>query len=606
MLPGPVFQWELIRTARKPRFFWLRTLYGLILLFLIWQNYAVMSLALSSQFGGFELQILSVLGPTMFYMFASVQLLAVVILTPTAFATAIVEERQRRTLHYLLASPLSSGEIVVGKLMAKLLYLGVFLAVGLPVVSLLTLIGGIEPLLIFLVYGGTLTTAFMLGSAGILISTYARKVREAVVGAGGFTFVWLIIPIVISAILPLVTRGTTASEFSSWVLAANEWVAATNPFTLISGFSRGPSFWQPQLAWLIGLQLAYGTAFTLLAVWRLRPVFRRQESRVVGSRWLGKGAWKWRLLRRPPCGDDPILWKERYTSRVSGVAMVATVLLGMVILGALGYTTYLFMWPAITQSSAFSDYESNMFIRAVVTGLYVLGVLAVSSNVAISIPSEREEDTWSSLLATPLSEMEILRGKMVGLVLRFWPVGALIAFYLLLGVVTRVVHPLGAALAVVEMVIFTWFALALGMNCSLRAKTSMKAQRATLGALVVLNGVGTSIVSSVTMSSFGLAMCAPMILAVTMATPSELEHLVTGAGGVLNSELMTRQLVLASVLGVVGYGVLAYVLTGALRSRFIVLADRPRRSKYASTPIFRRSVGQGKSRSSKQEQPAGK
>ena len=58
---------------------------------------------------------------------ATVQGIAVLLLTPTLVAGVIADERQRKTLHYLLASRLSSGEIILGKLAARLLHVGVFL-----------------------------------------------------------------------------------------------------------------------------------------------------------------------------------------------------------------------------------------------------------------------------------------------------------------------------------------------------------------------------------------------------------------------------------------------------------------------------------------------
>ena len=39
MLPGPVFNFELITTARRPRYYAVRLAYGLILLYFVWQNY---------------------------------------------------------------------------------------------------------------------------------------------------------------------------------------------------------------------------------------------------------------------------------------------------------------------------------------------------------------------------------------------------------------------------------------------------------------------------------------------------------------------------------------------------------------------------------------
>ena len=49
------------------------------------------------------------------------QELLALVLTPTLVAGAIAEEKRRKTMHYLLASQLTSAEIVLGKLAARLL-----------------------------------------------------------------------------------------------------------------------------------------------------------------------------------------------------------------------------------------------------------------------------------------------------------------------------------------------------------------------------------------------------------------------------------------------------------------------------------------------------
>ena len=83
-----------------------------------------------------------------FIQFAGVQGLGLLLrlLIPALVAGTISDEYQRKTLHYLLASRLSSAEIVLGKLGARLVHVVAFLAVGLPIVSLLMLYGGLNPL----------------------------------------------------------------------------------------------------------------------------------------------------------------------------------------------------------------------------------------------------------------------------------------------------------------------------------------------------------------------------------------------------------------------------------------------------------------------------
>jgi len=67
------------------------------------------------------------------------QAVIVLALVPALVAGAVAEERSRRTLPGLLASRLSSVAIILDKLTARMLHVGVILAVGLPIACLLAL-----------------------------------------------------------------------------------------------------------------------------------------------------------------------------------------------------------------------------------------------------------------------------------------------------------------------------------------------------------------------------------------------------------------------------------------------------------------------------------
>src|SRR5262249_9304424 len=58
--------------------------------------------------------------------------------------------------------------------------LGLFLLVGLPVLSLLQFLGGVDPNLVLAGYAGTILTTLSLGSLSLLNSAYAGRVRGAV------------------------------------------------------------------------------------------------------------------------------------------------------------------------------------------------------------------------------------------------------------------------------------------------------------------------------------------------------------------------------------------------------------------------------------------
>ena len=88
----------------------------------------------------------------------------------------------------------------------------------------------------------------------------------------------------------------------------------------------------------MGLQVAYGTAFVVLAAVRLRPSSRNDGARrgLAGRspRLARKQSW----FPRPECGDDAMLWKEMHVARTGGLTKAALVVLGVAMVGIIGYS----------------------------------------------------------------------------------------------------------------------------------------------------------------------------------------------------------------------------------------------------------------------------
>ena len=145
MLPGPVFVFELLRSARRGTFYAARAVYATVLVLILWAVHSTWA----GQYGG-EIPVSMVhwFGLLAFAGIAIGQEFLVLLLTPTLVAGAIADEKRRRTLHYLLASRLSGPEIVLGKLLVRMLYVGVLLGVSFPVMSMLVLVGGLDPMLV--------------------------------------------------------------------------------------------------------------------------------------------------------------------------------------------------------------------------------------------------------------------------------------------------------------------------------------------------------------------------------------------------------------------------------------------------------------------------
>ena len=166
MLPGPVFFHELRTVARRRRSYALRTALGLFLLYLMiqstnrWDPYASQS-ETNREYSPGELALI---GMNLFGTVIWLQGIVILLLTPAFVAGTIAEDRQRKVLSYLLASPLSGAEIVLGKLAARLLNLVVLVAVGLPVVSIALFLGGVDPVAVWLCYGTSFSTLYLLAA----------------------------------------------------------------------------------------------------------------------------------------------------------------------------------------------------------------------------------------------------------------------------------------------------------------------------------------------------------------------------------------------------------------------------------------------------------
>jgi ABC-type transport system involved in multi-copper enzyme maturation permease subunit len=588
MLPGPVFNVELLTTARRPRYYALRLLYGLILLGLISSFYSDTPMFRRLGIAGGEVSIaeMASFAQVFFSTFAVTQAVMVLMLAPTLLAGVIVEEKQRNTLAYLLASPLTSGEIVLGKLLARLLHLAVFLGVGLPILSLMTLFGGIDPVIVAAVYACTLTSAFFLAGLSIFVSTIARKVREALVLVYMIELAWLILPLIIEA-----TVRTNWPGIYPWVAMVNDWFLYSTPSAaLIVVSRRGLGF--SAVYWMMGLQLTMGLALVGFAVGRLRPIFRAQsESRGrLATTAIKLKAWRWRLLPRPACGADAMLWKELHVSRTSGLVKLIAVSLALVFGALLAWAVIdvgtkalgelqVYGYRFTTRQEYNSREDFNGLTRSAGTAIYVLLLLGVAASAATCVTSEREADTWTSLTSSPLSGAEILRAKMLGAV---WSMRALLAalfFLWTIGLFLGAVHPVAFFFEAVELAVFLTFTSAFGTYQSLRSKTSLRAQATTIGTLVFLNGGYLMCCAPLTRDTTVVAAgCTPFIVAASLVSYREVSELLG------DTPRWTSEAAVTCIFGFVVYTAATIGMVSTCVRSFDKLIDRPRHEFPPASP----------------------
>jgi ABC-type transport system involved in multi-copper enzyme maturation permease subunit len=131
--------------------------------------------------GGFQqkLEASSTLGKSIFYGTVFLLLFIVSLVGPAFSAGAIVSEKDRQTYDLLVITALSAREIVMAKLNAILVFMGLLILATLPFQGMAYFFGGVafgEVLVATLVL---LLTALLFCSMGLFVSSFARSTTIA-------------------------------------------------------------------------------------------------------------------------------------------------------------------------------------------------------------------------------------------------------------------------------------------------------------------------------------------------------------------------------------------------------------------------------------------
>src|SRR5262249_54063556 len=140
------------------------------LYFLNWERYDARQ--------GMPLRRVAQVTEELFFTFTLVQLVLVILLTPAYVAGAVAEEKESKTLEFLLATDLRNREIVLSKLAARLANVTLIVLAGLPVLSAVQFLGGVDPDLLLASFAVVGLTMLSLASLSILCSVRARRARD--------------------------------------------------------------------------------------------------------------------------------------------------------------------------------------------------------------------------------------------------------------------------------------------------------------------------------------------------------------------------------------------------------------------------------------------
>jgi ABC-type Na+ efflux pump permease subunit len=590
MFPGPVFVNELRLAARRIRSYAARFAVGLLLLYIVVIGYAD-----TQRFGGAPGRTVELspaesarLGGQLFTAVLWLQGAVVLLLTPASFAGSIAEDRQRRILDLFLASPLSVPEIVVGKLAPRLIHLSVLVLVGLPVVSISLLFGGVDPQDVWFAYAVTFSTLYFLAGISVVQSVFCERPRDAVLRAYAVGLGWLLLPAFEEIILNL---GGGAASLVREARPVTEWITAASPLAALFPQRNVASWpWAEGLR-VVGLQLLYGSLFLVYAMARLRPLERGSGLLNSWSRFRGGGR---RITRRRGCGDSPMIWKEctgALTLR-NPVMAAGSAVLGVAVVVGLIYWIAELVVPAaeeiaqygygLTGPSVARD-RLNLSVRILSTILYLFAALTIAGIAATGVTNERERDTWTSLVSTPLEAREIIQGKFLGAFFRIRIVLGLMVLIWSIGATVGAVHPFGLLLAALATTIFLSFIVTLGTFVSLRSRSSTRAILSVVAVLIFLNGgylLCCVPVPGTIRGTLGVTGITPFVMALAPFSFHDFDSFLRGT-----SLLHARNDLIFNFVGsLLSYALGGWAMYGVCLRRFDIEVDRPRRDELTMAP----------------------
>ncbi len=412
-LTGPIFDKELRVSSRRRRNYVLRVAYvTLFVLFasIVWLNEmphgspSVLQVSRMARAGTHIVLFV------VWFQFIASQVIAIVLLS-----TAISDEIYGKTLGLLMTTPIGSLQIVLGKLLSKLLQLMLLLAITLPLLAIVRIFGGVPWGYLVCGLGITLSTALFCGALSLFFSIFTRKAYVAIItamlAAGAY---FALVPMMAFLLFHRVVSEQVILDALSYVNPYVTLAEATDHLVMARGL-RGA-------AWVAhyGFSLAGSALLLLGATVFVRKVALRQAT--------GQPIYAWGQRKRGPkrvrggqrqasveaatsggairrVAGAPVLWKERRTPLLGrwGVGKIVGAILaaGMVIL------TYVLC----AREGILGDEEVQVMYVVLFFGAALLFTIVLP---ATCITSEKESRSWPILLTTTVTDWGILGGKFLG------------------------------------------------------------------------------------------------------------------------------------------------------------------------------------------------
>jgi ABC-type transport system involved in multi-copper enzyme maturation permease subunit len=414
---GPVFTREIVTAPRRARLYVSRAAYvsGLLVLvctawLLLAGTQVVRNLSDMARFGAMLFQII-----------APLQLAVALFFSALSAASAVAQEKDRRTLVLLLLTNLTNSELVLGKLLAGMLNVLVLLAASFPLFMLVTLFGGISFAQIARVFAVTTSAALATGSLGSTLALWREKTFQTLALTVLALVFWL-------AAGEALAHGALGSGWPG--ISAETWAQGLSPWQAILAAARPSIETQQALPYLgtpvnlfvlVACVLCAGlnvVAILLVRVWnpsrevRASTAAAEEPESIWGLTEEAAAARRAATRNVHAAGgrtrevwDNPILWREiatwAYGRRVLIIRIAYLALFAAAMIALRGVV--MAEQRPVTGSTAL-----------ILVPLFVLSLVLVNAQAVTAITSERDVKAIDLLLVTDVTAKEFVFGKLAG------------------------------------------------------------------------------------------------------------------------------------------------------------------------------------------------
>jgi ABC-type transport system involved in multi-copper enzyme maturation permease subunit len=416
-LDNPVLAWEMKQASRRQRWRWFQVGYCVWLLL---QGLALLGVVNSStrmlpgdprilpgdayirrqlyqQIYAHQMEFLdNYLGLLLLF-----QLILIMAIVPAITASSLGQEKERGTLFALFGSALTSRQILVGKLLGRLIILVPLALSTLPALVFVATVTGQGFMPLVLAFVQQAVVAFAVGTASLLFGIWIRRATDATVAA----YICL-------GLAYVIIRG-----FISF-LPAMFWLDPVESLGTVLRAGSRLLFAAHLVTWAI-----LGILFLRLGWGRLRKVCVEQREKKPSRR-----LWAF----RPAVGNNAIRWRECYVIGLAPMPILRIVPRWLALLGFFAFSAAVGGMMATNIAPGFiatllkldliSAFQQVRWRGSVTTELvphmglvFILSAtLLVGVRCGTSVAEEKRRNTWDDLLLTAQSFREITQGKMWG------------------------------------------------------------------------------------------------------------------------------------------------------------------------------------------------